>query len=368
LFKISLYQSKFIFANFGVYNTTKQHNFLKDKDLHILQNKITEARQILVTSHRNPDGDAIGSILSLYHFLKPLGKKINLAVPDDYPEFLKWLPGTDRVCIYENQRQKVDAVIQESDLIFALDYNDFSRTDQMESVLKASEAFKVLIDHHPYPNANQFDLLFSEVNYSSTAEIMFSILTRLAFSAAIDKDCATALYAGIMTDTGSFSYSVNRPELFETVASLVRIGVDAERVNRNIYDTYSESRLRLLGFSLSERMRVIPEYATAYIYLSQEDMKRFNYRDGDAEGLVNYGLSIKGINLSVLMKERDGVVRLSLRSKEGFSVNEFARENFDGGGHEKAAGANSYASLQDTIRKFESLLPKYRKQLNSLSE
>lgn len=368
MFNTSLYKSKFIFANFGVCKITKHQNLLEDKHLRILQKRITTSRQILVTSHRHPDGDAIGSILSLYHFLKPLEKKIYLVVPDDYPDFLKWLPGTDDIYIYESQRKKVDALIQETDLIFALDYNDFSRTEQMEAKLKGAEAFKVLIDHHPQPNDEQFDILFSEVNYSSTAEIMFNIFTRLNISAEINKDCANSLYAGIMTDTGSFSHSVNRPELFEAVASLIRKGVDAERVNRNIYDTYSESRLRLLGFSLSERMKVLPEYATAYIYLSQADIKRFNYRDGDAEGLVNYGLSIKGINFSVLMKEREGVVRLSLRSKEGFSVNEFARDNFEGGGHKKAAGANSYLSLQDTIEKFESLLPKYKKQLNALSE
>lgn len=186
----------------------------------------------------------------------------------------------------------------------------------------------------------------------------------MKLDAYLDRDAASALYTGIITDTGSFSYSIGRPEVFETVAQLMRFGVEPEKISQQIYDTYSESRLRLLGYCLSQRMKVLQQYATAYIYLTQEDMDHFNYQDGDAEGLVNYGLSIKGINMSVLMKERDGVVRMSLRSKEGFSVNTFARRHFEGGGHQKAAGANSYMSLQDTIKKFEALLPHYQEQLN----
>lgn len=341
---------------------------MKNKEIDILRSKIKEANNVVVTTHRHPDGDAIGSTLGLYHFLKESGKRLTLIVPDDYPTFLKWLPGSDEILIHEQQAKKADREIVNADLIFALDYNHFGRTEQMEKKLTSASCFKVLIDHHPQPDNQEFDLSFSREDYSSTAEILFTLLQSMNSLGNIDQHSATAFYAGIMTDTGSFSYSVNRPELFENVAELIRRGADAEKINRNIYDTYSESRLRLLGYSLSERMKVIPEYSTAYIYLTQEDMKRFNYRDGDAEGLVNYGLSIKGINFSALIKEHEGVVRMSLRSKEGFSVNKFARDNFDGGGHQKAAGANSYLGLEDTIKKLESLLPKYEKQLNALKE
>lgn len=341
---------------------------MKNKEIDILRSKIKEANNVVITTHRHPDGDAIGSTLGLYHFLKKSGKRLTLIVPDDYPTFLKWLSGSDEILIHEQQAKKADREIVNADLIFALDYNHFSRTEQMEKKLTSASCFKVLIDHHPQPDNQEFDLSFSREDYSSTAEILFTLLQSMSSLGNVDQHAATSFYTGIMTDTGSFSYSVNRPELFENVAELIRRGADAEKINRNIYDTYSESRLRLLGFCLSERMKVIPEYSTAYIYLSQEDMKRFNYSDGDSEGLVNYGLSIKGINFSALIKEHEGVVRMSLRSKEGFSVNKFARDNFDGGGHQKAAGANSDLGLEDTIRKLESLLPKYKKQLNALTE
>lgn len=333
-----------------------------------LKEWMQQSRKVVITTHKHPDGDAIGSMLGLYHFLRVTGANIHLIVPDDYPSFLKWLPGSDTILIYEKHASAADKYIAGADLIFALDFNDFSRTEQMEKKLKKAKARKVMIDHHPEPDKESFDLVYSWPEFSSTAEIIYTLCRSLESVNTFDKPAATALYAGIVTDTGAFSYSVNRPELFETVARLIRLGVDAEKISRNIYDTYSESRLRLLGYSLSNRMKVIHEYATAYIYLTRKDMEYFNYQDGDTEGLVNYGLSIKGINFSVLMKENQGVVRLSMRSKESFSVNQFARNHFDGGGHEKAAGANSYLSLSDTIKKFESLLPQYKEQLTSIKE
>ncbi|MCF8307634.1 MAG: bifunctional oligoribonuclease/PAP phosphatase NrnA [Bacteroidales bacterium] len=341
---------------------------MKIKNLDTLKAKIQQSQEIVLTSHRHPDGDAIGSMLGLYHFLRITGANLHLIVPDNYPSFLKWLPGSDNILIYENQASTADSYITRADLIFALDYNDFSRTEKMEKKLKKASAYKVMIDHHPEPDTEAFDLVYSWPGYSSTAEIIYTLCHSIDTLNKLDKPAAIALYAGILTDTGSFSYSVNRPELFETIAQLLRLGIDAEKISRNIYDTYSESRLRLLGYSITHRMKVLGDLATVYIYLTQEDMEYFNYQDGDTEGLVNYGLSIKGINFSVLMKENPGVVRLSMRSKEGFSVNQFARTHFDGGGHEKAAGANSYMSLSDTIKKFESLLPQYKNQLTSINE
>lgn len=337
------------------------------KNLSTLASHIKDARHIVITTHRHPDGDAIGSSLGLYHVLKKITDRVDVIVPDNYPSFLKWMTGSDIIHIHEHQQNTADELIKSAELIFSLDYNQLHRTQAMEKALNQAKAPKVLVDHHPGPKVSEFDFIYSEEHFSSTAEIVYKLLIALELDTYLDKDAATALYAGILTDTGSFSYSIGRPEVFETAGQLVRLGVEPEMVSQQIYDTYSESRLRLLGYCLSQRMKVFPEYATAYIYLTREDMERFNYQDGDAEGLVNYGLSIKGINLSVLLKEKDDVVRMSLRSKEGFAVNTFAREHFEGGGHQKAAGANSYMSMQDTIKKLEALLPQYKEQLNRIN-
>lgn len=322
--------------------------------------------QIVITSHTHPDGDAVGSAMGLHLYLQARGYNSKVVLPDKYPSFLDWLdPGND-ICIYQEKKEEAETHIKNAGLIFCVDYNQLKRANSLEKPIEKSTAFKVMIDHHPDPEEKPFDLVFSHPEASSTSEIIFHIVKQSGRVSDICKQAASALYVGIMTDTGSFKHSSTRRFTFEVAAELVDKGIDIQEIGNRVYDTYSEWRLRLLGFSLSERLVVLPEFSTAYIYLSKKDMEKFRHQDGDTEGLVNYGLSIKGINLAALITEREREVRLSLRSKKPFSVNQFARDHFDGGGHDRAAGGSSDLSLEGTIKYFESLLPQYKKDLNDL--
>lgn len=324
---------------------------------------LSKSNKILVSTHTNPDGDAIGSSLALYHFLRGIGKEAYLIVPNLYPEFISWLPGNDDILVYERDRDKVKAALNQIDTIFCLDYNAINRSGIMQDVLKASEAVKIMIDHHPEPAKEDFDHLISTTEISSTSELLYDVLHALDPDFQITKDIASALYVGIMTDTGSFSFACNRPETFQVTAKLLETGIDGEWIHRKVYDTFSENRLRLLGYSLSDKLVVMSEYATAYIALSREDLRRFDYQVGDTEGLVNYALSVEGIAMAVLLTERKGRIRLSFRSKGNFSVNDVARKHFNGGGHRNAAGGDSYDSLENTIAKLNSLIPTFKEEL-----
>ncbi len=324
---------------------------------------LTPEKKILITAHSNPDGDAIGSSLALFHFLTDLKYQVHVAVPNDYPSFLSWMPGIDQITVYKHHEKKVIKLAVEADIIFCLDFNGLKRVEKMQTIFEKSKADRILIDHHPQPEVSSFKYLISITKTSSTSEIVYGFITKMAGKSGLSKMIADCLYVGIATDTGSFSYSCNYPETFMVVAELVRQGIDTERIHRLVYDTYSESRMRLLGFSLFERMKVLPQYGTAYIALSKEDLHRFNFQIGDNEGLVNYALSIDGISLAVLFTEKDSFIRMSLRSKGKFSVNDFVRKHFEGGGHKNAAGGNSYLSLEETLAKFEQLLPDYQENL-----
>jgi len=320
-------------------------------------------RRIVLTSHQNPDGDAVGSTLGLSHVFSKLGHHSQVIVPNAFPGFLEWLPGAGSILVYDENPIVCDELILQSDLVFSMDYNAIHRVDKMKDVIELSKAFKILIDHHLEPVVSDFDLLISDVKKSSTSELVYDFLMKAGYGIYLDKDIAECLYTGIVTDTGSFSYSCNNPATWRTVADLIEFNIDTELLHRLIYDTYSEHRMRLLGFSLSDRMKVFPQYHTAYIFLTQDDLNRYKYQVGDTEGLVNYPLSIDGIQLSALFTERKELVRISLRSKGCFSVNAFAREHFNGGGHKNAAGANSYHSIEKTTELFESLLPIYKDEL-----
>jgi phosphoesterase RecJ-like protein len=268
--------------------------------------------------------------------------------------------------IFDQQPESAGQLIEEADTIFALDYNAFHRTDRMEESLTRAKAVKIVIDHHPGPDLEAFDIILSETDISATAELLFQFLTTEYGIDAISKPIAEALYVGILTDTGSFRHSCNRPSTFRTVASLIEKGIDVEYISRQVFDTYSASRLRLLGFSLSHRMLVWDELATVVIYLSKEDLKQFHFHEGDTEGLVNYGLSIKKIQVAVLITERKDTIRLSFRSKSNFDVNQFARQYFNGGGHKKAAGGRSETSMENTIQRLKTGLESCKSQLIAL--
>lgn len=336
------------------------------------ENKVNKAAKILseknqkivITTHVNPDGDAIGSSLALYKFLKLSGNKnVTAITPNDYASFLKWMPGNDEIMIAENNPDAAANTITEADLIFCLDYNDIERTENLKQPLKNSKARTVLIDHHPQPGEG-FDIVFSYINTSSTAEIVFKLIKAID-KGKLNKDIAACLFAGIMTDTGSFSYGCNNPETFTICAELIRTGINAENIHRLVYDTYSVSRMKLLGYCLNEKLTVLPEFNSAYICLTKKELEKFDHQEGDTEGVVNYALSIRNIDLAALFIEKDDHVKISLRSIGDVNVNDFAREFFNGGGHANAAGGKYLKNISSAVEYFESALAEFRKFENS---
>ncbi len=327
-----------------------------------VKNLLETPKKILLTSHKGPDGDALGSSLALYHFLIKLGHNVNVMVPNSYPDFLKWMPGQENIILYENDKSLSDQLFQSVDMLFSLDYNAPSRIGDAAEAFKNSKATKILVDHHIDPDLDSYDLVYSKTTITSTSEMVFELMDYLSAD-LIDKPIAECIYTGIMTDTGSFSYNCNYVRTFEIVARLYETGLDGQRINRLIYANNTESRLRLLGFSLSQRLNVIPEYHTAYIYLSKQDLLKYKYKDGDTEGLVNYALSIEGIQFAALFSEREDKIRISFRSVGEFSVNQFARNHFEGGGHRNAAGGDSFIDMDKTLEKFERLLAEYANEL-----
>jgi len=323
-----------------------------------------EKRNIVIISHSNPDGDAVGSSLALYNYFKIKNQDVNVILPNNFPEFLAWMKNSEKVLTYNSKKNTCNQLIENADIIFCLDFNALSRVEKLEDVLRKSKTTKVLIDHHLQPEISSFDYVFSEIKVSSTSELIYDFICGLGDQELINTDIASCIYAGIMTDTGSFSYSCNYEKTYQITASLIKSGMDAEEIHHLIYDTFSEDRLRLLGYCLSEKLNVMNEFSTAYITLSKEDLKRFNYQVGDTEGIVNYALSMNNIKLAALFTEREGKIRISFRSKGEVDVNVFARTYFEGGGHKNASGATSHLSLSETVKKFENSLSDYRQLRN----
>jgi phosphoesterase RecJ-like protein len=331
---------------------------ISETSIAYLKKLLGEKSDVLITTHYNPDGDAIGSSLALYHFLNSKGIEAKVLIPNELPSFLQWLPGVEKAVIYSENPERGNEMLETADLIFCMDYNGLNRVKLFTDQLRAAKATRILIDHHVQPE-NEFDLTFSVIEVSSTSELLYQILFEAGFFDGFTKDMAECFFVGIMTDTGSFSFACNRPETFEIAAKLINTGIDVERIHRMVYDTYSESRMRLLGQCLGTNMKVLPEYATAYIWLTKDDLAKFNYQQGDTEGVVNYALSIQNVAVAALFTERDDRVRVSLRSKGEFSVNEFARAHFNGGGHRNAAGGDIFKTMTETLAWFETLLPAY---------
>ncbi len=319
---------------------------------------------IVLVTHTNPDGDAIGSAMAMYHYLKKKGHRVTPMVSNRFPDFLSWLPDSDQMIIHEQQPKLLKAALLAADLVFCLDFNDLSRTGSIYDLLKVSDKPRILIDHHLDPVVEDFDYVFSTTNTSSTGELVFDFINLMGDATLIDKNIASCLYACIVTDTGSFSFACNNGKTFSVVAELIKQDIDVEHIHRLIYDTFSENRLRLLGHAISERMIVWAEHHTAIIYLNKEDLRHYNYQVGDTEGIVNYPLSMKKINMAVLITEKDKKVRLSFRSKGSFSVNLFARKHFNGGGHRNAAGGNTSLSIEQTISKLKEAVASSSHELN----
>jgi phosphoesterase RecJ-like protein len=338
---------------------------MTNNDIKEIKHLLAMPKRIVIVPHKNPDGDAIGSTLGLYHYLKSKDHDVVVIAPNDYPEFLKWIPGEDSVLKYESEVAKANELIDQAELIFTLDFNALNRIGNMEVPLSNSSAIKIMIDHHQQPE-DYAKYMYSDVKMCSTSEMVYHFFGMLEDVKSIDKIIATCLYVGIMTDTGSFRFSSTTSTTHHVVANLIDIGADNAQIHNNVYDTNTYNKLQLLGRSLSN-LKVIPELKTAYITLSQDELNQFNFKKGDTEGIVNYGLSLENVNFGAIFIEhkQDAIVKISFRSKGNFDVNTFARNHFNGGGHLNAAGGRSELSLKDTIEKFIAILPQYINDLNS---
>ncbi len=326
-----------------------------------LKSILARPRDILITSHRNPDGDAIGSSLGLKSFLEQEGHTVKVVVPSDFPHFLNWMPGAPEVLIYDNDPEEIGKMMERMGMVFYLDFNSLERIDKMGEITGRMNVPKVLIDHHllPEPIAD-FDL--HSTLASSTSELVYDFIKLLGKEKLVNKDVAECLFTGILTDTGSFKYSTS-PKLFRMVGDLLEKGVDDVRIQNLVFNSLEEKHLRLLGHVLHNRMEVLPEYRTAIITLTKNDYEDFNISRGDTEGLVNYLLMMKDVVLAAFIHEQPKITKISLRSKGDFSVQEIAKKYFKGGGHRNASGGYSFIGLRPTVRKFKEALPHYKEAL-----
>ena len=329
-----------------------------------LKNVITNPQKIVITTHRGPDGDAMGSSLALYNLLVKLNHEVNVITPNDYASFLHWLAGNNLVTEYESSRETAEKLVDNADIIFMLDFNHIYRIDGLVSNVESSNAIKVLIDHHQDPQENIADLIFSEPTICSTAQLLFQIIDKMDLSYLIDKDIAECIYVGIMTDTGSFKYSSTTSETHNIIARLIKYGARNTVIHDLVYDNYSADRMKLLGYCLNDKLLLFPENKSAIISLTNEELKRFNFKKGDTEGIINYALAIKDTIFAAFIVERDNLVKLSLRSKGKFKVNDIANKYFSGGGHENAAGGISNTNIQETIEKVKDIIIEYKEELN----
>lgn len=325
-----------------------------------LEKWIERADKVVIVSHVAPDGDAIGSSLGLAHFLESLDKTVNVIVPNAFPGFLRWMSGAKDILRYDKYKEFADKLITEADVIFCLDFNALKRIEEMADAVVASPARKAMIDHHLYPE--EFcKITVSHPEISSTSELIFRLICRLGYFEDITKEGAECIYAGMMTDTGGFTYNSNNREVYFIISELLSKGIDKDEIYRKVYHTYSEDRLRLMGFILCSKMVVFPEFNSALITLTKEEQDKFNSAKGDTEGFVNIPLSIKDICFSVFLREdkEKGMIKISLRSVGDFPCNQVAAEFFNGGGHLNASGGEFYGSIEEAVELFKKALVKY---------
>ncbi|MFP5042735.1 DHH family phosphoesterase [Parasediminibacterium sp. JCM 36343] len=324
---------------------------------------LSKPSNIVVTCHQKPDGDAMGSSLGLYHFLTLLNHQVTVISPTNWADFLNWMPGVGSVLNYESNKQKAQEIIDCADILFCLDFNILHRTKHLEKPLTDAKCIKVLIDHHEQPQEEAFDYGVSNTAKSSTCEMVYDFIMTSGYGNLLNIDIATCLYTGVMTDTGSFRFPSTTASVHRMVANLKDLGLQHSDIHSNIFDCSLENKLRFTGFALVNRMEVLYEYNTALMHVYSQDIKRFDIKTGDTEGLVNYLLTIKGIRFGAIVMDRDEERKWSFRSKGNFDVNTFARKHFEGGGHFNAAGGGSKATVDETVKKFKQVLPDYYQQL-----
>lgn len=339
---------------------------LNPVDLSALRALLATPKEVLITTHHKPDADALGSSLGWAGYLRQRGHSVTVVTPTDYPAFLNWMPGQDTVVIYDPQQNDalVRRLIAEAEVIFCLDFNTLARINELGPMVGAAPAPKVLVDHHLLPD-NFATVNFSHAEAAATCELVFELIRALGDEELITPAIGECLYAGIMTDTGSFRHPSTSRNVHLITADLLALGVNTSAIHRRVYDSSSETRLRFLGFVLKDKLTVVREYKTAYIAITADELRAYDSKTGDTEGLVNFALSIEGIRLAVLFVERGPVVKISFRSVGDFSVNDFSRRHFNGGGHRNAAGGISHASLTATVQKMLGLLPEYAEQLST---
>ena len=322
-----------------------------------LKNELATVKKVAIIPHRNPDGDAMGSTLGLYFFIQKLNIEATVIAPNEFPDFLAWMPDAQKTVIFENNPDKASKILDEADMVFTLDFNAFHRTgDLMAKKLATLNKPFVMIDHHELPDPYA-KYMYSDTKMSSTCEMVYHFICNLGYSNLIDLNVATCIYTGIVTDTGSFRFPNTTSTTHRVVADLVDKGVKNDFIYTNLYNNSTYSRLQLLGKAL-QNLVILPQHNASYITLTQEELNQYNFIKGDTEGIVNYGLSIKGINLTAIFIEnkQEGIIKISFRSQGNVDVNSFAREHFNGGGHINAAGGKSLDSMENTVKKFIHIL------------
>lgn len=331
---------------------------MKNEDILAIKKLLATPKKIAIIPHRSPDGDAMGSTLALYHFLLKENHQAVVIALNDFPNFLAWLPSSETVLIFENDKENCTKIIQEAEIVFTLDFNALHRTGEMEHVLNKVTVPMIMIDHHQKPDSYA-TYTYSDTVFGSTCEMVYNFISFLGKKEAIDKTIATCIYTGITTDSGSFRFPSTTSTTHRIVADLIDIGINNSEIHNLLFDNNSYNRLQLLGRAL-QNMKVFPELKTSYISLSQKELDEFHYEKGDTEGIVNYGLTIKGIEFAAIFIEHrdENIIKISFRSQGDFDVNQFARDHFNGGGHINAAGGKSYDSLENTIKKFEKIISK----------
>ncbi|NCA79440.1 MAG: bifunctional oligoribonuclease/PAP phosphatase NrnA [Sphingobacteriia bacterium] len=331
---------------------------ISEKNIDEVRHLLNNAENVAIVTHISPDGDAVGSSVALAHFLISMKKKPIVIVPNCFPVFFNWLSGTQDIIVYEDHHEETKKAIADAQLIFCLDFNSIDRIDGIAPYVRQSEAKKILVDHHVNP-AEFCDVVISHPSISSTSELIFRLICRLGCFPNITKECAEAIYMGMMTDTGNFSYNSMQPEIYQIISELLMKGIDKDAIYRCIYNTYSVNRMRLMGYCLNRKMKIYPEQKTAVIALTLEEQQRFDCQVGDTDGFVNLPLSIEGVDVSVLVREDIKKIKLSFRSQGTFPVNKMAAI-FRGGGHVNAAGGESYQPMRKTLWKLENMIKNRR--------
>ena len=339
-------------------------NILSNSEVQTLNEIIENAQNIVICCHKSPDGDALGSSLGWANFLSSCGKASTIVAPDAYPDFLQWMPGANSIVRYDKHTEQATTLLQNADLVFCLDFNGSDRVDEMKDALDASPAKKVMIDHHLNPRMETI-LTVSHPNMSSTSELVFRIIWQLGKFEEMSKECAVNIYCGMMTDTGGFAYNSSSPEIYFIISELLTKGFDKDKVYRNVFNNYSKSRVRLTGYVLYNKLHFYPKLRACYYTLTGEEMRRFNFQRGDTEGLVNMPLVVKGMRLSIALREdtEGGKIRVSLRSVDDFPCNKMAAEFFNGGGHQNASGGELRCTMDEAVETVNHAVEAYAKLL-----